>query len=181
MYTFGSDKKRNTIMKNNALKILTLMLMFACMASCFVGCKDEEYYQPTMLQIESLLLNEENEPLVNGATKVVVENILYDNNAIEYNMLDWQRYFERSNIDTTNFMTLDKYKCTGYFLQSNSYVTEDYYIYIFKFSNCKDAANCIKVLNRYENHSSKQYGNLVVYAENIVAGHTFALIDTIEE
>lgn len=167
-------------MKNKTIKILTMMLMFVCIVSVFIGCKNEEYYQPTMLQIEKLLLNEENEPLVKDATRVVVENILYDNNAIEDNMLNWQRYFERSNIDSTNFMAMDKYKCIGYFLQSNSYVTEDYYIYIFKFSNCEDAANCKEMLNRYENYSSKQYGNLVVYAENIVAGHTFALIDTIE-
>ena len=167
-------------MKNKTIKVLTMMIMFMCLATFFMGCKDEEYYQPTMVQIEGLLLNEENEPLIEGATKVVVENILYDSNAVNSNMLEWQRYFERNNIDSTNFNAIDKYKCTGYFLQSNAYVTEDYYIYIFKFSNCEDSANCKEKLNVYDNYSSKQYGNLVVYAENIVAGHTFALIDTIE-
>ena len=168
-------------MKKNTIKILTMMLMFVCMVSFFVGCKDYEYYQPTMSQIHSLLLNEENEPLIDSATKVVVEFLFTDDNIIETHMLSWKRNFERNNIDSTNFMTMDKYKCKGFFLLNNSYVTEDYYIYIFKFSNCEDAANCKEKLNIYENYTAKQYGNLVVYAENIVAGHTFALIDTIEE
>ena len=168
-------------MKNKTIKILTMALIFVCMVSFFVGCKDEEYYQPTMIQIENLLLDEDNEPLVEGATKVDVNNILYDYNVVNTSMAEWQRYFERCNIDTTNFMNIDIYKCTGYFLQSNAYVTEDYYIYVFKFSNCEDSADCKLKLDRYEDYSSKQYGNLVVYAENIVAGHTFALIDTIEE
>lgn len=175
------NTKRKMTMKNKTIKILTMMLMFVCIVTFFVGCKEEEYYQPNMLEIESLLTNDENEPLVDGATKVDVNNIMYDYNAVDANMAEWQRYFERSNIDTTNFMNIDVYKCTGYFLQSNAYVTEDYYIYIFKFSNCEDSANCKEKLNRYEDYSSKQYGNLVVYAENIIAGHTFALIDTIEE
>lgn len=168
-------------MKSRYLKLLTIMILFVCINTFFIGCQDDQFYQPTMAQIETLLLNDDNEPIVNGATKVDVENILYDYNAINSNMLDWQRYFEKNNIDTTYFKTLDIYRCIGYFLQENSYATDDYYIYVFKFSNCESSANCKENINRYDNFSAKQYGNLVVYAENIVAGHTFALIDTIQE
>lgn len=167
-------------MKNKTLKLLTLMLLFVCMVSVFTGCK-EEFYQPTIDQIDALIINEDNEPLINGATKVVVASAIMDINSYNSTMSDWQIYFERNNIDSTNFRTMEKYKCTGYFLQDSSYMTDDYYVYIYKFSDCDSALNCKDRLNRYENYSIKQYGNLVVYADNLVAGHTFALIDTIGE
>ena len=168
-------------MKHKTIKLLTIMLLFVCMVSVFTGCKDDDFYQPTIDQIDELIINEENEPLINGATKVVVTSSLVDINSYSNSMSDWQIYFERNNIDSTNFKTMEIYKCTGYFLQDSSYMTDDYYVYIFKFSNCGSASDCKEKLNRYDNFSSKQYGNLVIYAHNLVAGHTFALVDTIKE
>lgn len=166
-------------MKNKTMKILTLMLLFVCMVSVFVGCK-EEFYQPTIAQIDALITDENNEPLINGATKVVVTSSIVDINSYNSTMLDWEIFFERNDIDSTNFRTMEKYKCTGYFLQDSSYMTDDYYVFVFKFTDNDSAENCKSKLNRYDNYSIKQYGNLVVYADNLVAGHTFALVETIK-
>ncbi len=165
-------------MKNKTIKLLTIMLLFVCMVSVFTGCKDE-FCQPTIDQIDSLIIDEDNEPAINGATKVIVSSTIVDTNSYNSTMSEWQIYFERNDIDTTNFRTMEKYRCTGYFLQNSSYMTNDYYVYIYKFSDSDSANNCKNQLDRYDNYSVKQYGNIVVYADNLVAGHTFALIDTI--
>ena len=109
MYTENNENTKEITMKNKTLKLLTLMLLFVCMVSVFTGCK-EEFYQPTIDQIDALIINEDNEPLISGATKVVVASAIVDINSYNSTMSDWQIYFERNNIDSTNFRTMEKYK-----------------------------------------------------------------------
>ena len=171
-------------MKNRFIEVICVCLIAVFFSFAFIGCSDNDcdnYKQLTMVQIETVLKNEGNVPFVEGAASVsAIEDLMVDSSTISIQILEWQRKFERNNIDTTNFMTLDRYRYTGYFLAEEGYMTKNYLVHIFKFSDIDSATNCYENLNFVSGSSYKQYGNLVVLVDNTVSNYVFNLIDNIE-
>ncbi len=167
-------------MSKKLVKVLSIVTVCLCMLTIFTGCK-EDFYQPTMQQIQTALENIQTKPAVEGAT-TVSDFVLTTSDVREMNYDNFILLFERKNIvDTNDFTMMDSYYCVGYFETELDYDTERYNMHVFKFSNSESAKDCKDNINLYANFSAKQYGNLVVYSDNKIAGFVFATIDTIKD
>ena len=157
-------------------KITTVLLCTICLIFPFTfilsGCNEEPHApQITINQIYNSIKNAEP-PIVNEIEPTKIEYNMSINNYL----LQWQRNFERNNIDTTDFMTMDIYE---YWFNYKYF-----YVYIFKFSNINAASNCLENFDFTQHHdgkeyTSKQYGNLVVAVSNELSEYIFNIINNI--
>lgn len=158
-------------------KILTILCVF-CLICPFVctlaGCQSQP--QITMEQIQTEIKTASH-PTIEGEEPVTFRYYDKSNNIYEI-MLDWQRDFERNNIDTRDFMAMDKY----YYYFEN--IDIQAYVYVFKFATIEASKNCCKNFDFSEHlnaeYKSKTYGNLVVAVKSEIANYIFNIIKNIK-
>ena len=151
--------------------VCALCLMLPC-AVIFSGCNAK---QITMQEISSTLKDAEP-PVVEGLMPLSYSGVFFS----ESTFVGWQRNFERNNIDTTEFMTMDYF----YYYETNDiYSREELYCYVFKFKSSESAVNCENNFNFTDNlgisFTAKTYGNLVVACQSEVAEYVFDIVDNI--
>jgi len=158
-------------MKKRIFSILLCVCLMLSSCILFAACKEETppVGQITMQQIEDVM-NASELPTVEND---VLKRIVYFKENSE-NLLRWLNNFERQNVDSTEFMAMD------YFCYENEAYKFVYRTYIFKFTTVESATNCYTNYEFEEEYSKKQYGNLIVVADNKVSDYVFAIIDGIQ-
>jgi hypothetical protein len=172
-------------MYKKLIKTVCLCLILLCLTLTFVGCDSNsdciEYKQITMAQIEDALMNDKNVPTIDSSANMIsIEDMLLDETIISVKMVAWQREFERHNIDSRNFMAMDKYRYTAAYTSDDGVMTKNFLVHIFKFVDTDSASNCYKNLSFIKDSSFKQYGNLIVLCDNAVAEYVFSVINGLE-
>ena len=112
-------------MKKKIFAILCAICLIVPCAFVFSGCRNPN--QITISEIHTAFKNAELPTVDGNNVSNNYFNSYYSN--ITNQLLQWQRTFERNNIDTTDFMAMDYYR---YYFKDIDLIAD---IYIFKFSN----------------------------------------------
>lgn len=151
-------------------KVILPIILAICLCVApiiFSGCDS----QLTMVQIYDAIYAEAV-PAINGydLKPVLINGFTYSE------LTKWQREFERNNIDTSDFMMLDKYY---YDTSSDSFYQKSFYIYVFKFASTSATENCFNNYDFGNDYQTELYGNLIVVADVNISEYIFDIINKI--
>ena len=153
--------------------LLCLMLMgfsFAFMSGCKKEEEPEVILQITLKEILSVLEDNQNIEL-DERVYVYMGSAISDVDSREAELITWRANFERQNVDSREFMSVEKIRY--------SYNSTYHYARLFKFATDTSAAQCANNYDVGEAYSIKQYGNIVVIVDSSVANVVLELIDSI--